>query len=67
MCLKTTPEADKWLRLNLLPLLCADMAVVPNFTRKTEHLSFELEKLSKKSAEKQKRENTQLTKFINQF
>ena len=34
MCLKTASKADKWLRLSLLPLLCADMAEVPIFTRK---------------------------------
>ena len=40
MCLKTASKADKWLRLNLLPLLCADMAVVPNFARKNRALIF---------------------------
>ena len=34
MCLKTASKADKWLRLSLLPLLCADVAEVPIFTRK---------------------------------
>ena len=46
MCLKTASKADKWLRLNLLPLLCADVAVVPIFTRKkTEHLIFLVRKV----------------------
>ena len=40
MCLKTASKADKWLRLNLLPLSCADMAEVPIFTQKNRALIF---------------------------